>query len=295
MLVPEQDPVIRRRALFHETAGEKLERWALGTAWVLKPGRVEGLPALGRMWAADLMSWRRDLPDPDKALTRPAGLAGIVHDFTPDTIMEAYRRSLFPFAHFGPLKWFSPAERCVLHFDELHIAKRLRRLMRQDRYRVTFDTDFEGVIKACAGRRQGKWHVTWITPRIMHAFSALHDRGEAHSFEVWNEANQLVGGGYGLAVGKVFSTESQFSLEPNTSKLGFTVLNWHLAKWGFAINDGKWPTPTIDDMGFRQISRGEFRRYLEGSAIAPRPWRVEEQPAEVAGWQPGASHREAAE
>ena len=122
--------------------------------------------------------------------------------------------------------------------------------MRQNRYRVTFDRDFDGVMKACAGRRDGKSHVTWITPRIMRAFAALHDAGHAHLFEVWNEKDELVGGGYGLALGRAFFTESQFSLEPNTSKLGFTVFNWHLARWGFAVNDGKWPTPTINEMAF---------------------------------------------
>ena len=81
------------------------------------------------------------------------------------------------------------------------------------------------------------------------------DAGHAHSFEVWNEKGELAGGGYGVAVGNSFVTESQFSAEPNTSKIGFTVLNWHLAQWGFAFNDGKMLTPTTQDMGFREIPR----------------------------------------
>ena len=188
------------------------------------------------------------------------------------------------------MKWWSPPERCVLFFDELHIAKRLRRQMRQARYTVTFDRDFEGVITACAGRRDGKWHLTWITPDIMHAYAALFDAGHAHSFEVWNEAGELVGGGYGVASGGAFVTESQFSLEPNTSKIGFTVLNRHLAKWGFAFNDGKLPTPTILDMGFRSIPRREFLDRMAAAVVAPgRPgrWQVEEDVPAVADWQPG--------
>ncbi len=289
MASTEQDAVEARRAeLFGETPLEILERWALGTVWVLKPGRIGGLPALARLWLTDLVAGKEGLPDPEAALERPAGLCGIVHDFSTPAILAAYRQTLFPFAHFGPLKWWSPAERCVLYFDEFHIAKRLRRIMRQNRYRVTFDRDFDGVMKACAGRRDGKWHVTWITPRIMRAFAALHDAGHAHSFEVWNEKDELVGGGYGLALGRTFFTESQFSLEPNTSKLGFTVFNWHLARWGFTVNDGKWPTPTINEMGFRLVPRAELRRHLEGETVRSGRWQVERAADALASWQPGA-------
>ena len=185
----------------------------------------------------------------------------------------------------------SPAERCVLLFDEYHLPKRLRRLMRQGKYTVTFDRAFELVIKTCAGKRDGRWHVTWITPRIMRAYAALFDLGQAHSFEVWNEAGELVGGGYGVAVGGVFFTESQFSLEPNTSKLGFAVLNWHLAKWGYVMNDGKRQTPTILDMGFHVIPRETFLlRLVTGITLPGKPgrWAVEADAKLVADWKPGS-------
>ena len=279
----------RRAALFRESAAERLERWALGTAWALKPQRIGSLPPLARLLVQDALRGGKDLPDPDQVIDPKSGACGIVHDLSPETLMAAYRRGLFTFAHFGPLKWLSLAERCVLFFNEFHISKRVRRQIRQGQYKVTFDRDFEGVIKACAGRRDGKWHVTWITPRIMHAYAALFDAGHVHSFEVWNQAGELVGGGYGVAVGSVFCTESQFSLEPNTSKIGFTVFNWHLAKWGFALNDGKWPTPTILDMGFRSIPRAEFRAHLQDLAQPGKVgrWRVEDELETVAAWQPG--------
>src|SRR5713226_2524298 len=114
--------------------------------------------------------------------------------------------------------------------------------------------------------------------------------GYAHSFEVCNGAGALVGGGYGVAVGRAFFTESQFSAEPNTSKIGFTVLNWHLAKWGFAFNDGKWTTPTIAEMGFDLIPRAEFRARLALAAREagkPGRWQVETDLKTVADWQPG--------
>ena len=161
--------------------------------------------------------------------------------------------------------------------------------MRQGHYTVSFDRDFDGVIKACAGHRQGRWHVTWITPKVMHAFAEAFDAGFAHSFEVWNEKGELAGGGYGLAIGGCFVTELQFSREPNTSKIGFSVLNWHLAHWGFAFNDGKIMTPTCHDMGFRDIPRSEFLARLAQAERRPAKsgrWQVEADMAAVADWQP---------
>ena len=288
-IVPDVAPDDRRTRLFRESAMERLERWVLGLAWPLKPQRLGGLPALGRLWLADLIAPDHALPDPRRTFNA-GGLCGIVHDLSVPTLMKAYERGLFTFAHVGPLKWVSPPERCVLYFDEMHIAKKLRRQMRQGRYSVSFDRDFEGVIRACAGRRDGKWHVTWITPTIMHAYAELFDAGVVHSFEVWNEAGALVGGGYGVALGRVFFTESQFSREPNTSKIGFTALNWHLARWGYRLNDGKWPTPTIIDMGFRSIQRHKFLAELAAAVRRDGKrgrWSTEADLATIAAWEPG--------
>jgi leucyl/phenylalanyl-tRNA--protein transferase len=293
----ERDALEKRRAvLFRESVRERMERIALGTAWALAPRRIDNLPALARAWAADLVRPAEGLPDPEHTLNR-AGLVGMAHDISVPTLIQTYRNGLFTHAHFGPLKWYSLDERCVLFFDELHIAKSLRRLMRKGRYTVTFDRAFEGVITACAGRREGKWHVTWITPRIMRAYAAMFDAGHVHSFEVWNEDGALAGGGYGVALGRVFFTESQFSHESNTSKIGFTVLNWHLAHWGYVLNDGKWQTPTINDMGFRMIPRADFRLRLAACAHdggkAAR-WEVEADLKTIADWQPGRDASSAA-
>ena len=128
---------------------------------------------------------RKELPDPTKT-GADGECAGIVHDLSAETLAAAYRRGLYTSDHYGTLTWTSPPERCVLFFDNTQINKNVRRLMRQKRYTVTFDTAFERVIKACSGRRAGKWHTTWITPRIMRAYAALFDKGLVHSFEVWN-------------------------------------------------------------------------------------------------------------
>lgn len=280
----------RRAALFQESLTERAARWALGMAWVMSPKRIRGVPNLLHLCFEEFLAPNYALPDPESAADEPPGLAGIVHDLSAPMLVSAYRRGLYPFSHIAPLKWWSPPRRSILFFDELHLARRLRRQMRQGGYTVTFDRDFEGVISACAGHRQGRWHLTWITPRIMRAYAELYDSGYAHSFEVWNERGALVGGGYGVAVGRAFTTESQFSREPNTSKIGFAVLNWHLAHWGFAFNDGKLMTPTCHDMGFREIPRSEYLDRLAQASRSPDKksrWQVETNVSAVADWQPG--------
>jgi leucyl/phenylalanyl-tRNA--protein transferase len=289
---PTGAPAGRRAAMFRESILDTAERWTLGLAWALTPKRISGLPGLSKLCFDELLAPDYALPDPERALGNPPGLAGIVHDFTLPTLLAAYRRGLYPFAHIAPLKWWSPPQRSLLFFNELHIAKRLRRQMRQGQYTVTFDRDFEGVITACAGRRSGRWHVTWITPKVMHAYAQAFDTGYAHSFEVWNANGKLAGGGYGLSLGGAFFTESQFSHEPNTSKLGFTVLNWHLARWGFAFNDGKLMTPTCHEMGFRDIPRSEFLARLSQAERRPDKmgrWPMEADLAAIADWQPAGN------
>jgi len=289
LLVAAPGLAARRATLFRESPAAAVERWALGTAWALSPKRIAGVPNLLRLCFDEFLAPDYALPEPERAAAAPPGLAGIVHDLSLPVLIAAYRRGLYPFAHIAPLKWWSPPLRSVLFFNELHIAKRLRRQMRQGQYKVTFDRDFDQVIAACAGNRDGRWHLTWITPKIMRAYADLFDAGYAHSFEVWNERGELAGGGYGVAVGGAFVTESQFSREPNTSKIGFTVLNWHLAQWGFEFNDGKLMTPTCRDMGFREIPR---RDYLQRLTVADRltgksgRWQTEADITAIADWKP---------
>lgn len=280
----------KRAALFRETPSEICGRWVLGTAWALKPARIGAFVPLVRACFAHLFGLARGLPDAG-ALSERCELAGIADDLSPQTLMKAYASGLFPHGHFGPEKWLSPVDRGVLGLEDFHITTRLRSKMRQNRYRVTFDQDFEGVIKACAGRRDGRWHLTWITPRIMRAYAKLFDEGNVHSFEVWNGEGALVGGGYGVAVGRVFVIESQFFRESNASKIGFSVLAWHLAKWGFVLCDNKWLTPTTAQMGFRDMPRAEYLRQLAVLAeetVHPGRWETEADPKAVADWRPSA-------
>jgi leucyl/phenylalanyl-tRNA---protein transferase len=280
----------RRAALFRESLGDMAERWTLGLAWALAPKRIGGLPNLARLCFHELLAPDYALPDPERALANPPGLAGIVHDLSLPTLLAAYRRGLYPLAHIAPLKWWSPPQRSVLLFKDFHLSNNLQRLMRQDRYTVTFDREFEAVIAACAGRRQGRWHLTWITPRIMRVYAEAFDAGHAHSYEVWNKAGELVGGGYGIAYGGAFTGESQFTHEPNASKIGLAVLSWHLAKWGFHFFDGKLIGPLWASMGCREIPRPEFLARLVEAVRLPSKigrWQVETDLATVSHWQPG--------
>ena len=285
----------RRAALFRERPLNTLTRWALGSVWAIKKGGVAGLGGLARVGLEELMAPDFALPDPEAALAHPPGLAGIVHDLSVETLVAAYSCGLFPFSHLPPLKWWSPPSRAVLFFEDHHFSRTIRAKMREPRYTVTFDRDFEGVIVACAGRRAGRWPLTWITPRIMRAYADLFDAGYAHSFEVWNKAGELVGGGYGVAVGASFSGESQFSLENNTSKIGLTALNYHLARWGYHFDDGKINTPTTHAMGFREIPRTDYLSRLSRAVAAPGKngrWQVEADLPEIANWQlrPSCGH-----
>jgi leucyl/phenylalanyl-tRNA---protein transferase len=289
---PAGTPAGRRDALFRESALDSLERWALGAAWALSPKRIAGVPALAKLCFDELLAADYALPDPARALANPPGLAGIVHDLTLPTLLAAYRRGLYPWAHIAPLKWWSPPQRSVLFFGEAHIGKNLRREIRRGQYSVTFDRDFDGVISACSERRKGRLHLTWITPRIMRAYAELFDAGHAHSFEVWNKAGTLVGGGYGVALGGVFLTESLFSRENNTSKIGFTALNWHLAQWGYAFNDAKLLAPALQYLGFREIPRQDYLARLAEAVRAPAKigrWQVETDLETVSQWQPASN------
>lgn len=218
---------VRRDMLFRETLRERCERVLLGVAWSLQSTLIDRLLPITRLWIQSLFEPGLELLDLSK-MPGAGELVGIASDLSAPTLLRAYARGLFPHSHCGPPKWMSPPERCVLFFENFHMSKRLKRLMRQGRYTVTFDQDFEGVIKACAGNRGKRFHLTWITPHIMRAYAALFDAGYVHSFEVWNAEGKLVGGGYGVALGQVFSTNpsSRTSRIPRRSASRCAIGTW---------------------------------------------------------------------
>jgi leucyl/phenylalanyl-tRNA---protein transferase len=244
-------------------APHPVRQYILGTAYLLVPRRLPGLLPLMTTTVRDLPRIGRALlPDWRDALANPDGLCGLTGRIGVAELLAGYSQGMFVMSHFGPLKWWAPRYRMALFFDQARVEKTARRLLRSKKFQITFDRAFADVMRACASARAGGTPLTWITPRVQALFERAHADGYAHSVEVW-ENDTLVGGVFGLAVGRVFFTESQFHTARDASKVGFTVLNRHLQAWGFALNDGKHPTRYLADCGMKPVTREEF------SALTP--------------------------
>lgn len=274
-----------RARLFRETPFETASRWLLGAAYACHPKRAADLPLLLWWTGLDLARGGTRLPDPALTRTRPDTFAGVCRDISPESILAAARMGFFPWCHCGPLKWWTRTSRQVLFLNEPLIGRSRRRQMRRTRHRVTFDCAFDAVIKACAERRRGFPRPTWVTPQIMRLYAELHDLGHAHSFEEWSEDGRLIGGGYGLAVGRVFYGESQFTRETDGSKMAYATLVHHLQKWGYVLCDAKDYSPAMESIGCRPVPRPEFEALLKAHAHAggkPGRWSVEDDLGTIA-------------
>lgn len=209
-----------------------------------------------------------DFPPLQRALRQPEGLLAAGGDLSPERLIRAYRHGCFPWFEDGqPILWWSPNPRAVLFPHELHVSRSLRKLLKQQRFRVTFDQNFPAVIAACAAPRtyaQG----TWITGAMQEAYMELHRRGIAHSVEVW-ENDELAGGLYGLAMGQLFFGESMFCRRDNASKVGFVTLVEKLQAWGFVLVDCQMPTRHLHSFGARPIPRSAFANYLRNHLDRP--------------------------
>ena len=214
-----------------------------------------------------------DFPPLEQALRNPNGLLAAGGDLSPERLVSAYRHGCFPWFQEGqPILWWSPDPRMVLPPAELHVSHSLRKLMRQGRFEVSFDRDFAAVIEACASPRSYA-DGTWITPAMQDAYRELHLRGIAHSVEVWQQGH-LVGGLYGLAMGRLFFGESMFSRTDNASKVAFVSLVEQLHACDFVLIDCQMHTQHLASFGAREIPRGEFAGYLARYAdqTGPTPW-----------------------
>ena len=209
-----------------------------------------------------------DFPPLERALRDPNGLLAAGGDLTPDRLIQAYRHGCFPWFQDGqPILWWSPDPRTVLLPSELHVSRSLSKVIRQQRYCVSFDQCFTEVIRACAAPRSYAAE-TWITTPMQDAYLELHKRGIAHSVEVWH-GQELVGGLYGLAMGQLFFGESMFSRADNASKVGFATLVERLRAWGFVLIDCQMPTEHLISLGARSIPRTEFAQYLKNHLDQP--------------------------
>jgi leucyl/phenylalanyl-tRNA--protein transferase len=192
-------------------------------------------------------------------------------------LLEAYTRGIFPwFGEGDPVLWWCPDPRMVLPTDAVHVSRSLRqRLLRRD-YQVTMDRAFAQVLRGCAAPRRDETG-TWLVPSMIRAYQRLHDAGAAHSLEVWIDES-LVGGLYGVAIGRMFFGESMFSRAPNGSKIALVVLAAQLARWKFPLIDCQMQTTHLATMGAREITRARFVRVvgqLVQQAAVPAPWHLD--------------------
>jgi leucyl/phenylalanyl-tRNA---protein transferase len=200
---------------------------------------------------------------PDPAAAGEDGLVGIGADLEPATLVDAYRRGIFPWPHPGaPLPWFSPDPRGVIPLDGVAVSRSLRARLRRSGWETTVDRAFAAVLAGCADRpglvREGG---TWITPPMRAAYRRLHDLGHAHSLEVW-AGDELVGGLYGVGVGGVFTGESMFHLASDASKVALVDLAARLTEAGGRLIDVQMVTPHLASLGARDLPRAAFLELL---------------------------------
>jgi leucyl/phenylalanyl-tRNA--protein transferase len=202
-----------------------------------------------------------EFPPLERALRRPNGLLAAGGDLSPQRLLRAYRRGIFPWYSAGePILWWSPDPRMVLLPAELHVGRTLRKTLRKAPFIVTADTAFERVLEGCSAPRPDQ-DGTWITADMKRAYGALHTLGLAHSVESW-AGDELVGGLYGVALGRVFFGESMFSRAADASKVAFVHLVRQLSAWEFGLVDCQMRTPLLAAFGAREIPRREFTRRL---------------------------------
>jgi leucyl/phenylalanyl-tRNA--protein transferase len=213
-------------------------------------------------------------PPPSEALEEPNGLLAAGGDLEPRRLLTAYRNGIFPWYEAGqPILWWSPNPRAVLRPAELRVSRSLRRTLSRERFRVSADSAFEDVLAGCAAPRRYT-AATWITGDMAHAYTALHRLGRAHSFEAWQD-DTLVGGLYGVVLGRVFFGESMFSHVADASKAAFVHAVRFLRATGFELIDCQVGSRHLSSLGAEDVPRPEFLALLDALCDPPGtagPW-----------------------
>lgn len=213
-----------------------------------------------------LIPWLDDddlaFPEVCEALNEPNGLLAAGGDLSCQRLVEAYKKGIFPwFEEDQPILWWSPDPRSIVKPKDMHISRSLKKAIRKNKYKITYNRDFEQVIAQCANlRMQGPG--TWITLDMHQAYCELHQMGIAHSVETWLD-DELIGGLYGLNIGQVFFGESMFSTASNGSKIAFAALNKQLQEWGINLIDCQVHNPHLASMGATEIPREDFIKQLK--------------------------------
>jgi leucyl/phenylalanyl-tRNA--protein transferase len=222
-----------------------------------------------------------DIDDPfppvDVALTDPNGLLAAGGDLSPQRLLDAYARGIFPwFGDDDPVLWWSPDPRMVLFSAELKVSRSLRRVVKSERFTVTMDKAFTAVMAGCAEPRPGQ-DGTWITPDMTGAYTLLARLGYAHSVEAWQDG-ALVGGLYGIVIGRMFFGESMFARATDASKVAFVHLVRQLQRWEMPMLDCQMSTRHLASLGAREIPRARFVADVERLVSLPPipgPWQFD--------------------
>lgn len=193
-------------------------------------------------------------------------IIGFGGNLTVENLRNAYRQGIFPWHIDGlPLPWFCPEKRAILEFSELHIPRTLRKEWQKRKFTFTLDQSFRQVIENCAASKRNGEKGTWITKDFIESYCKFQQSGDAHSVEVWNAENELVGGLYGVDAGGVFCGESMFFKESNASKLALLFLIEHFKTRGATWLDAQVMTPHFEVLGAKEIARSEFLDKLEAT------------------------------
>ena len=218
-----------------------------------------------------------DLKFPPVHLATPEGLLCVGGDLSPSRLLLAYQSGIFPwYSDDEPILWWSPDPRLVLYPKELKISRSLNKTIRKVGYRVTMDICFQHTIESCAHAKRKEAHGTWITPEMAQAYARLHEMGYAHSVETWYQG-KIVGGLYGVSLGRCFFGESMFSIMPDASKVALVALRNFLHDRNFKLIDCQLPTDHLIRMGARKVSRKVFISELNQSLQHPTlkgPWHL---------------------
>ena len=205
----------------------------------------------------------KQLSFPPAHLAIKEGLLAVGGDLSPERLLLAYRNGIFPwYAEGEPILWWSPDPRLVLYPDELRISKSLCKVIKRKSFHVTFDHAFESVIHACAETKRAYGEGTWITDEMKEAYCEFHRRGYAHSVETWQD-EKLVGGLYGISIGRAFFGESMFNRVSNASKVAFATLVENLKRLKFNLIDCQVKTDHLIRFGAREVPRKVFLVELE--------------------------------
>lgn len=206
---------------------------------------------------------------PDPELSEPDGLLAVGGDLSPERLLAAYARGVFPwYGENSPILWWSPDPRPIIEPGRLHVSRSLRRTVNSGHYQVTLDKAFGQVIRCCAASPRPGGEGTWLVPEMIEAYERLHGLGVAHSVEAW-DGQGLAGGVYGVALGRAFFAESMFFLRPNASKVALVGLVEFLAGRGFELVDCQQTTPHVLRFGAREIPRKEFIQRLNQALEQP--------------------------